>query len=154
MPFATRRSPRRRALLLAAFAAAVASAAGGCGESPPPLATGGPVAGWPTWGGDPGGTRHSPLAQIDRGNVRFLARAWSYRTGHGPGSVPNLPRVAFQATPVLDDGTLYGCTPANRAFALDAETGAERWRFDATAKTREMPEFTARGVASWTRFSG
>ena len=58
------------------------------------------VAGWPTWGGDPGGTRHSPLAQIDRANVRFLERAWSYRTGHVPGSVPNLPRVAFQATPV------------------------------------------------------
>src|SRR5690606_21589650 len=32
----------------------------------------------------------------------------------------------------------------------DPETGAERWRFDATVKERRIPEFTSRGVAAWT----
>ena len=33
---------------------------------------------WPSYGGDPGGTRYSPVAQITRTNVSGLARAWSY----------------------------------------------------------------------------
>ena len=37
---------------------------------------------------------------------------------------------------MLHDGTLYLCTPFNRVFALDAETGAERWVFDPGARPR------------------
>jgi quinoprotein glucose dehydrogenase len=145
---------RGRTARLAAAALAL-SAACGDREVPPPIVPGGPVAGWPTWGGDPGGTRHSPLVQIDRSNVRLLERAWSYRTGHTPGSVPDLPRVAFQATLVLGEGTLYGCTPANRVFALDAETGAERWRFDAHPDlTGTVYTATCRGVALWPAGEG
>jgi quinoprotein glucose dehydrogenase len=147
---ALRRVGRGQRALALALAGALAAGIAGCGEEPPPLPAGGAVAGWPEWGGDPGGTRFSPLVQIDRGNVRFLELAWSYRTGHGPGALPGLDKVAFQATPVLEDGVLFGCTPGNRAFAVDAETGAERWRFDAlpdlaaTAYTA-----TCRGVALW-----
>src|SRR6185503_15184134 len=36
---------------------------------------------WGSYGGDPGGTRHSPLTQIDRDNVGRLKIAWTYRTG-------------------------------------------------------------------------
>src|SRR5690606_10219173 len=36
-----------------------------------------------------------------------------------------------------------------RVLALDPTTGAERWRFDATVRTRAVPEFASRGVASW-----
>ena len=34
--------------------------------------TGGPVADWPAYGGNPGGTRYSPLIQINRQNVSQL----------------------------------------------------------------------------------
>ena len=36
---------------------------------------------WRSYGGDPGGSRFSPLADIDRGNVGRLQRAWTYHTG-------------------------------------------------------------------------
>jgi quinoprotein glucose dehydrogenase len=106
------------------------------------------VAGWPTWGGDPGGTRFSPLVQIDRANVHLLERAWTYRTGDGPREGPH-GGVAFQATPVLDEGVLYGCTPRSRVFALDAETGAPRWSFDARPDLTGTYVPTCRGVALW-----
>jgi hypothetical protein len=34
---------------------------------------------WPCCGNDPGGTRHSPLTQIDRTNVKHLKPVWTYR---------------------------------------------------------------------------
>jgi quinoprotein glucose dehydrogenase len=119
-----------------------------CGDDAPPTAPGGPVAGWPAWGGDPGGSRFSPLTQIDPANVRFLERAWAYRTGDRPDDAPE-GKLAFQATPVLADGVLYGCTPRSRAFAVDAETGVERWRFDPEADLTGTYIPTCRGVALW-----
>jgi quinoprotein glucose dehydrogenase len=137
-------------LPLARLASAALAALLGCGEEPPPVPPGGPVAGWPTWGGDPGGARYSPLTQIGPENVRFLEVAWVHRSGHGPGEA-GLEQGSYQLTPVLDDGVLYGCTPANRLFALDAETGAERWRFDAAPVLAGMAARIAacRGVALW-----
>ena len=105
---------------------------------------------WPFYGGDAGGMRWSELAQIDRGNVGQLEEAWRIRTGDLDVVPPPPGHMAFQATPILVDDLLVLPTPMGRVLALDPETGAERWRFDATAKTRETPEFTARGVASWT----
>jgi glucose dehydrogenase len=40
-----------------------------------------PALGWEHWGGDRGGTRFSPLAQITPANVGNLVRAWEFRTG-------------------------------------------------------------------------
>jgi hypothetical protein len=36
---------------------------------------------WRVYGGDPGATRYSPLAQIDRSNVHQLRVAWVFHTG-------------------------------------------------------------------------
>ena len=41
-----------------------------------------------------------------------------------------MPRSSFQATPIVVEDTLYYCTPFNRVFALDPQTGAEIWMFD------------------------
>jgi len=60
------------------------------------------------WGrshGNEGCTRYSPLAQIDRGNVGRLRVAWTYRTGDTTGTASR--HVAFEATPIVVDGTLY-----------------------------------------------
>jgi quinoprotein glucose dehydrogenase len=36
---------------------------------------------WPTYGGNPAGTRYSTLTQINRNNVEQLRTAWTYDTG-------------------------------------------------------------------------
>ena len=121
----------------------------GCGAEEMTL-PGGPVAGWPTWGGDPGGSKYSPLAQIHRGNVHALEVAWIYRTGavaDGRGGRPK--KAQFEATPVLDEGTLYFCSPLNRVFALNAETGVERWVYDPKVDPTLRWGRTCRGVALW-----
>src|SRR5215470_7161578 len=104
---------------------------------------------WPTYGNDPGGTRYSPLAQIDRANVATLRVAWTYRTGETGGAQPYA-HVAFEATPILLDGTLYLSTPDNRVIALDAETGAQRWMYDPKVDPRRrLAIVTSRGVSAW-----
>jgi quinoprotein glucose dehydrogenase len=39
-----------------------------------------PALAWEHWGGDRGGTRFSPLAQITPANVGHLVRAWEFRS--------------------------------------------------------------------------
>jgi glucose dehydrogenase len=34
---------------------------------------------WPYYGGDPGGTRHSTLTDINAGNVKQLQQAWQWK---------------------------------------------------------------------------
>src|SRR5437660_1796274 len=45
------------------------------------LADSGTPTDWPVTGGDAGGSRYSPLAEIDRSNVAGLKVAWTYRHG-------------------------------------------------------------------------
>jgi quinoprotein glucose dehydrogenase len=82
-----------------------------------------------SYGNDPGGTRYSRLAQIDRTNVTQRRVAWTYRTGEA-GGAPPYGHIAFEATPLMVEGTLFLSTPYNRVIALDPETGAERWTGD------------------------
>lgn len=109
---------------------------------------------WPSYGRDPGGTRFSPLAQINRSNVTALKPAWVYRTGdtqlrgrsdyHGGGRLPG-----FQATPLVIDGVMYLSTPSSRVIALEAETGREIWRFDPFLGASDREFRAHRGVAFW-----
>src|SRR5262249_45461596 len=100
----------------------------GCGA--PPADPSGPVAGWPAYGGDPGGRRWSPLTQITRVNVDRLEIAWIHRSGDVLDGTHSLGKSSLQVTPILVDGTLYTCSPRDRVFALEPETGRELWRFD------------------------
>src|SRR5262249_11264174 len=120
---AARESAAMQTRVLAMVGLGIALAALACTravEIPP----GGPVAGWPEYGGTPGGTRHSPLTQITPENVSSLEVAWIHHSGdvedgsHGMGM-----RSSYQVTPILIGDTLYVCTPFNRVIALDAETG-------------------------------
>jgi quinoprotein glucose dehydrogenase len=105
---------------------------------------------WPAYGRDPGGSRYSPLAQINRSNVQNLKVAWTYRTGEDVGRSVVGNKAAFEATPIMVDGTLYLSTPFNRVVALDAETGKERWVFDPrVSRTTRFSEVTSRGVSTW-----
>ena len=106
---------------------------------------------WPSYGNDVGGTRYSPLAQIDRGNVGRLRVAWTYRTGEVAGVNPGgFGFTAFEATPLMIDGTMFLSTPYDHVIALDPETGRERWRYDPNIdRSRFLAILTSRGVSSW-----
>src|ERR1022692_1126715 len=85
---------------------------------------------WPSYGRDPGGMRYSPLTQINRQNVAKLKVAWVFRTGDISDGSGGRKRSGLETTPILVDGMLYLTTGFNRVFALDPETGAQRWVYD------------------------
>ena len=119
-------------------------------EAPP--VTEGP--GWPTYAGSEGGTRYSPLNQINRSNVQDLEIAWIYNAGHLEREPQLRPMVGFQVTPILlpkEAGRhLVLCDPLNRIMALDPATGEERWLFDPEIDLRPFAgRFNCRGVTYW-----
>jgi quinohemoprotein ethanol dehydrogenase len=103
-----RLAPLPAALLLAA-----------CTQAP--SGSSGASVNWPTPGGDAGRSHHSPLTAITPSNVNTLGLAWSADLGTN--------RV-LEATPVVIDGILYTSGVAGRAYAFDAATGKELWRFE------------------------
>jgi quinoprotein glucose dehydrogenase len=106
--------------------------------------------GWPAYGGDAGGSRYSPLTQINAQNVGELKVAWTFRTGeHGQG-VKDWSRSAFEATPILYDGTLYLTTSSTDVVAVDATNGVLRWRHDSESrKDLHYSDGVSRGVSLW-----
>ncbi|MHB8416988.1 MAG: pyrroloquinoline quinone-dependent dehydrogenase [Myxococcales bacterium] len=106
---------------------------------------------WPAYGRDPGGTRFSPLDQIDRRNVAKLRVAWTYHTGDVSSGRRGHVRSGFECTPLFVDGTLYLTTPFNRVVALDPKTGRKRWAYDPKVKL-DLPYgdgLVNRGLATW-----
>jgi quinoprotein glucose dehydrogenase len=105
---------------------------------------------WPAYGGDAGGTRYSPLADITRENVSRLTVAWTYRTGELGRDARSGRSLTFEATPVHFDGRLYLSTAFAKVIALDPDTGREIWTYDARVdRSRAYSEVTSRGVATW-----
>src|SRR2546422_292019 len=92
---------------------------------------------WPAYGGAPENNHYSTLAQINRNNVKLLAVAWSFDTQEEGG---------LQTSPIVIDGVLYGITPTQKVFALDAATGKLLWKFDSGIRGTQ-PD---RGLAYWT----
>ena len=92
---------------------------------------------WPVWGGASENNHYSTLAQINRGNVKRLAVAWSFDSQEEGG---------LQTSPIVAEGVLYGITPTQKIFALDAATGKLFWKFDSGVKGTQ-PD---RGLAYWT----
>jgi len=153
--------PYLRPLLIAAFSAML----WGCGQSsaPPPKAeeparvpppgwidperisaiVNEPGA-WLTGGRDYQQSYYSPLQQINRDNVTRLGFAWQYEidTEHG-----------FEATPIMVDGVMYSSGPGGAAYAVNAATGAEIWKFTPQVDTEFMRKACCgvvnRGVAVW-----
>jgi len=61
---------------------------------------------------------HSPLKQINAGNVKGLRLAWSWAMVEGGGNEPS---------PIVHDGVLYVANPGNVIQALDASNGSLIW---------------------------
>jgi alcohol dehydrogenase (cytochrome c) len=81
---------------------------------------------WLTFGGDYTNQRHSPLTQITPANVHQLVPQWTFQTG----TLGN-----FETTTLLRDSVLYATGPQNVAWAIDARTGRQIWRY-----RRELPD--------------
>ncbi len=107
---------------------------------------------WPVYGGDAGGSRYSPLSQIDKGNVAQLKVAWEIHTGDVSDGSDGRPKSEFEATPIVAGGTMFVTTPFNRVLALDPETGKEKWRFDPNIDlhVRYSEGLVNRGVTYWS----
>lgn len=93
---------------------------------------------WHAYGRTSFGQRWSPLDRVTPDNVAALQLAWEFHSGDLRR--PDDPEeTTYQVTPLMVGDTLYLCTPHHLVIALDAVTGAERWRFDP-----EIPASTAR----------
>jgi quinoprotein glucose dehydrogenase len=115
---------------------------------------------WPTYGGDLGSTKYSPLDQLDRNNFSDLEIAWRWTSADGflgltmpDGSEwwadsrlifeelnrrdPNrwrggLPPTItnFKATPIMVGGRLFINMPTSQAASIDARTGETLWVYN------------------------
>jgi alcohol dehydrogenase (cytochrome c) len=74
---------------------------------------------WPTYNGDPGGNRYTPLTEINKDTVSRLAMRWMFSL-EGAGDL--------QVTPVVVGGIMY-VAGINECYALDAGSGRQIWRY-------------------------
>jgi quinoprotein glucose dehydrogenase len=105
---------------------------------------------WPTYGGDLGHTRYSPLDQINASNFGKLEIAWRFKTDNlGPR-----PEFNFESTPLMVKGVLYSTAGTRRAVvALDAATGELLWVHSENEGQRGAVaprQLSGRGLAYWT----
>jgi membrane-bound PQQ-dependent dehydrogenase (glucose/quinate/shikimate family) len=99
---------------------------------------------WAHYGNTMGGTRYSPLDQITPANAPSLRRAWSYDTRGPAPSVRG--RGGLEMTPLMVDGAIYGCTETGAAFAVDALSGRQFWRYEPPGRAKGLFG-VCRGVA-------
>ncbi len=105
---------------------------------------------WPTYGGDLGSTRYSPLTQIDATNFDKLQIAWRFKTENlGPK-----PEFNMEATPLMVKGVLYSTAGTRRSVvALDPSTGEILWVHGENEGERgaKAPRtLSGRGLAYWS----
>lgn len=88
--------------------------------------------------------RYSPLDKVNAGNVTGLGLAWSFELATNRG---------VETTPIVVDGVMYVTSSWSLVYALDARTGALKWKYDP-----QVPRETGfhaccdvvnRGVAVW-----
>jgi quinoprotein glucose dehydrogenase len=97
---------------------------------------------WPSTNFNQNANRYSPLTQITKSNVSTLERAWSIHLK--PAGFVGRMRED-EAIPIVIGNTMYLASPYGVVIALDATTGAEKWRFQ--LPNNDTP--SRRGVAYW-----
>ncbi|PYV72547.1 MAG: quinoprotein glucose dehydrogenase, partial [Acidobacteria bacterium] len=69
--------------------------------------------------------------------MKQLQVAWTFDTGEAGG---------LQTSPIEVDGVLFGISPSQKIFAVDAATGTLKWKFDSGVPGTQ-PD---RGLAYWS----
>lgn len=95
------------------------------------------------------GERFSPLTSISDSNASRLGFAWEYSARTRRGRVEH----GQEATPIVVDGVLYASGPWGTVYAVDAKTGAEKWRYDpevdGSYNRRACCDVVSRGLQVW-----
>ena len=114
---------------------------------------------WRSYGGDNGGTKYSPLDQIDATNFDDLRIAWRWESADGSLDLDALREQrrgvsirGLQATPLMVEGVLYLSTAMYQVAAIDAGTGETVWLHDPQVYRGGQPThgYGSRGLAYWT----
>jgi quinoprotein glucose dehydrogenase len=121
-----------------------------CGILPAAAQSGAHGGEWPTYGGDLGNTRYSPLDQIDASNFSKLEVAWRFKTD----SLGPRPEYQYESTPLMVHGVLFTTAGSRRAVtAVDAATGEQLWMHSEREGARGAAaprQLSGRGLAYWT----
>lgn len=106
-----------------------------------------PAEDWYSYGRSNLGQRYSPLEAITPQNVRHLEQAWQYQTDDVKRK-GDIGEFTYEATPLKIGNTLYLCTPHNWLVALDADSGEQRWVYNAkVGEDNQRQHQTCRGVS-------
>jgi quinoprotein glucose dehydrogenase len=92
---------------------------------------------WDSYLGGSDRNHFSTLDQITKDNVAQLKISWTY-------SMPDSGQM--QSNPIVSNGILYGISSGLQAFALNAATGKQIWKFGDPLKNWAS---TSRGVSLW-----
>ena len=98
--------------------------------------------GWPASNFDHSANRYSPLVQITPANVSTLQRAWSIHL-KPDGYSGRL--ITDEAIPIVIGNMMYLGSPYGAVIALDATSGAEKWKYQ--LPNNDIP--AKRGLAYW-----
>ena len=75
---------------------------------------------WRNYFGGTDGSKYSPLAQINKDNVKDLRPAWTWSLTTG----------ATETTPIVHDGVMYLIVPGGNVQALNATNGDLLWKYN------------------------
>jgi outer membrane protein assembly factor BamB len=100
---------------------------------------------WPSWRNGPEHTGFNPFETVlSRSNVAGLELDWSYSTGDGTG---------IHGSPSVVDGVVYVGSDSNYVYALDASSGALRWK-SATPPKYNLHVWSSPAVANGIVYIG
>jgi quinoprotein glucose dehydrogenase len=99
---------------------------------------------WQDYLGGPASSHHSPLKQINTGNVSKLDVAWTYPTGDD---------ISYTFSPLVIDNVAYVAAQKGSLVALDATSGKQLWAHSFTAPGSTPSRFAGiagmRGANYW-----
>ncbi len=104
---------------------------------------------WHYINGDIGGTRYSPLDQINEKNAKDLRIAWTWKSEN----FGTRPDFNWEVTPLMVKDTLYFTAGTRRdVIAADAATGETKWmyRLEEGERGRRAVRTNSRGLAYWS----
>ncbi|MCB1419799.1 MAG: PQQ-binding-like beta-propeller repeat protein, partial [Notoacmeibacter sp.] len=85
-----------------------------------------------SYGMGPRGQRFSPLATLNKTNVKNLTPAWAFSFGGEK-------QRGQESQPLVKDGVMYVTGSYSRIYAVDVKTGDEIWQYDARLPEGILP---------------